>query len=143
MRGLSGPVDAGKTIQIHASGNALLTTDKDGKRITGRRRMLKAGIVAFNNGHSTLQCTVRNLPETGAQLRLDGSIGAPDTFERRIEIDGLEADCEVVWRKTNELGVRFVSAPQRVAPRRTQVMTAVAPARTPSLRRKPKPGNGT
>jgi hypothetical protein len=73
-------------------------------------------------------------------LRVEGSVTAPDTFELLIALDGLEANCEVVWRREADIGVRFIGAPRAVAPKRTQSITAVAPAHAPSLRRKPRPG---
>jgi len=115
-----------------------VTNDQENGRDAVRQRVLKGGIVAFNNRHSTLPCTVRDVSDAGARLRLDGSMNAPDTFDLIIELDGLEASCDVRWRRDKELGVRFVSAPQRLAPRRTQLITAVVPSGTPSLRRKPK-----
>jgi hypothetical protein len=81
---------------------------------------------------------LRNITATGARLRVEGSVSAPDTFELIVELDGLEADCEVVWRKAAEVGVRFLSKPRRVTARRTQVVNPLVPSPTPSLRRKPK-----
>lgn len=81
---------------------------------------------------------MRDVSDAGARLRLDGSVNAPDTFDLIIELDGLEASCDVRWRRDKELGVRFVSAPERVAPRRTQLITAIVPSGTPSIRQKPK-----
>lgn len=109
-------------------------------RIAPRRRILKAGVVAYNDRHTTLACMVRDISTTGARIRVDGSVSAPDTFELLIALDGLEASCEVVWRNGNELGARFLSAPRVVAPKRTQVINALAPAKAPTLRRQPRPG---
>jgi len=103
-----------------------------------RRRVLKAGIIAFNNRHSTLQCTIRDLSEGGARLQIGGSIGAPDTFELLVELDGIEADCQVVSRTETEVRVKFLSPVRTVAARRIQVVKAVGPAEQPSLRRKPR-----
>jgi hypothetical protein len=103
-------------------------------RVAPRRRVLKAGIVASNDRHLTVACAVRDLSATGARLRVGGSISVPNTFELIIEIDGLEADCEVVWRKADEVGVRFLAQPRAVAAKRTQVVTPLVPAKPPSLR---------
>jgi len=105
-----------------------------------RRRMLKAGLIAFNNRHSTLQCTVRDLSDGGARLNVPGSINAPDTFELLIELDGLEANCAVVARSANEVRVKFLSPVRLVPARRVQVIGAMASREPPSLRRKPRPG---
>ncbi|KAB2911029.1 MAG: PilZ domain-containing protein [Hyphomicrobiaceae bacterium] len=124
-------------IPFHAGGAALAAKAQGDNRVAPRRRMLKAGIIAYNGRYATLPCMVRDMSATGARLRLSGSVGAPDTFELIIELDGLEANCEVVWRRDQDVGVRFVSAPRRVAPKRTQVINALTPAQAPSLRRKP------
>jgi hypothetical protein len=102
-----------------------------------RRRVLKSGIIAFNDRYSALPCTVRNLSTTGAHLRAEGSINTPNTFELLIELDGFEANCEVVWRRDKEMGVRFLSAPRMVPPKRAQVVNALVPNQQPTLRRKP------
>jgi hypothetical protein len=110
---------------------------QEDKRRSLRRRVLKGGIVAFN-GHSTLPCSVRDVSGTGARLRVTGSVSVPDTFELIIELDGLVAACEVVRRNGNDIAVRFLSVPRLAPPKRSQVVNPLAPAQTPSLRRKPK-----
>ena len=109
------------------------------RRQAQRRRVLKGGIVAFNDHYSSLPCTVRDISDTGARLRIDGSINAPDKFDLIIEIDGLEVPCEVVSRKGSEIAVRFISPPCMKAPRRVQIVQALVPTKTPTLRRQPKP----
>ena len=110
----------------------------DKQRASQRRRVLKAGIIAFNDRHSTLPCTVRNVSDTGALIRMPGTLSAPDTFDLIIELDGLEASCTVMWRKGEDVGVRFNEPPRKIPPKRSQVVTAVVPAKTPTLRRKPR-----
>jgi len=74
---------------------------------------------------------------TGAHLRVEGTVNVPNTFELIVDLDGLQADCEVVWRKDKDIGVRFLSAPRLVTPTRTQVVKALVPEQAPTLRRKP------
>lgn len=105
-------------------------------RSAARRKQLKAGIISFNNRHSTLPCSVRDISETGARLEAVAA-SVPDTFLLIVELDGLEAECEVVWRKVNFVGVRFTSKPRRTEPKRIQVVQAIGPKAGPSLRRKP------
>ena len=113
------------------------------RRQSPRRRVLKGGVVAFNDRYVRLPCTVRDISDGGARLRVDGSITVPDTFELIIEIDGLEAFCEVVSRRGNEVSVRFTSPPRMVPPRRVQVVKALAPTASPSIRKRPKPMPGS
>lgn len=105
-------------------------------RTAPRRKQLKAGIISFNNRHSTLPCSVRDISDTGARLEA-AAASVPDTFMLIVELDGLEADCEVVWRKVNFVGVRFTGPPRRSGPKRIQVIQATGPKAGPSLRRKP------
>lgn len=112
--------------------------ENDEQRRAPRRRTLKAGIAAYADRRCTVGCTVRDISATGARLKSEGSVNIPDTFVLIIELDGLEAACEVVWRRGTELGVRFVGAPRKVEPSRQQVIGQTAP-RPPSLRRKPLP----
>ena len=107
-------------------------------RAKARRRILKAGTICFNGRHSTLACSVRDLSDTGARLRLSGSISAPDTFELFIELDGIWVDSEVIWRHGSEIGVHFTSDLRREAPRRKQVLQQrTTVSARPSLRRQP------
>jgi len=117
-----------------------MSAAQEDKRRSARRRVLKGAIVAFNDRHCTLPCTVRDISETGARLRLTGSVNAPDTFELIIQLDGFEASCEVIRRSGDNIGVRSLSAPRRTPPKRTQIVNPLAPAQTSSLRKKTKPG---
>jgi hypothetical protein len=103
-----------------------------------RRRVLKAGVIAINDRRVTFACTVRNVSEAGAQLRTLAPTVAPDTFLLIIELDGIEADCEVTWRRNGDVGVKFLGPARKVAPMRTQSITPVEKNGPPSLRRKLK-----
>lgn len=85
---------------------------KKEKRGSPRRRVLKGAIAAFQDRRLTVACSVRDLSATGARLRVEGSVSAPDKFVLVIEADHFEADCEVVSRKGKDIGVKFVSPPR-------------------------------
>lgn len=125
----------GTVVPFSAIGNTLVKEEPSDTRVSPRRRVLKAGIAAFNDRHITVACSVRDVSATGARLRVDSSLTIPDTFELIIEVDGLEANCQVVWRNGNELGARFLGAPRIVAAKRVQVVSPLTPAKAPSLRR--------
>jgi hypothetical protein len=105
-------------------------------RAAPRRRVLKAA-VAFNERRVTISVAVRALSPTGAKVRCEASTSIPDHFVLIVELDGLEADCEVVWRHAHEVGARFLGPPRSVRPKRLQVVQAVTPANKPTLRKKP------
>jgi len=134
----------GTVVHLHTAGNTALAAQGEGEaRVAPRRRMLKAGKIAYADRHVTIGCTVRDMSATGARLRVEGSVTAPDTFELLIPLDGLEANCQVVWRSGADVGVKFLGAPRTVAAQRAQVINALAPASAPTLRRKPRPGEAT
>ena len=134
------PVTGGTVVPFQVNGNtALKGVANNDARMSPRKRVLKAGIAASNNRHLTVSCTVRDISATGARLRVDNIVSIPDTFELIISVDGLEANCEVVWRNTNEVGVKFIGAPRMVSAKRAQVINPLQPTQAPSLRRKPRP----
>ena len=76
-------------------------------RAAPRRRTLKGGKIVINDGFSTFACTVRNLSETGALLRVASVVGIPDTFTLVMDDGSGSHACAVVRRRAEELGVQF------------------------------------
>ena len=126
------PRTGGSVVQF---GNTLVKGMPSDARMSPRRRVLKAGIAATNDRHITVACVVRDISATGARLRVEGSLTIPDTFELIIEVDGLEANCEVVWRRGGDIGARFLGAPRIVAAKRTQSVNPLVPVKAQSIRR--------
>lgn len=79
----------------------------DEKRLAQRMRTLKGGKIVINNGFSTYDCTVRNLSEIGAKLTVASLLGVPETFQLAMD-DGRRFNCETIWRKDSQIGVKFV-----------------------------------
>ena len=57
------------------------------KRVMARHRVLKAGTVEFGGG--TIDCTVRNVSNTGAALDVASPVGIPDQFTLVLPGDGI------------------------------------------------------
>ena len=75
---------------------------------TGRRqRVLKSGKIIYANGSIVIDCTIRNLSETGAQLKVPTSVGIPDRFEFSETMGGKRRPVTVMWRKVDLIGIRF------------------------------------
>jgi len=72
-----------------------------------RRRMLKGGVIVFNDRRSTMACTVRNMTAGGARLEMPSTVGVPDAFTLQSEDGSIQQECVVKWRKDNALGVQF------------------------------------
>lgn len=77
----------------------------DEKRISLRRRVLKAGTMEFGGG--AIDCKVRNLSETGAALEVESPIGIPEQFRLVISSDSFSRQCTVIWRKEHRIGIVF------------------------------------
>lgn len=75
------------------------------KRNAPRQRILKAGTITF--GAAVIDCTVRNLSETGAALQVASVVGIPTDFSLIIQSDNFHRRCRVAWRKMNRIGVTF------------------------------------
>ncbi|MBB4366746.1 hypothetical protein GGD65_007820 [Bradyrhizobium sp. CIR18] len=74
-------------------------------RTAQRRRIFKAGTI--ESGGGGIDCTVRNLSETGAQLEVVSPFYIPDRFTLFILSDEFKRRCYVVWRKEKRIGVAF------------------------------------
>lgn len=75
-----------------------------------RRRVLKGARIVFNNGHSTLDATVRDISETGARATLVNTLNVPDAVVLVLD-DGQSFECRVVRRQVTELGLLFIKTP--------------------------------
>lgn len=74
-------------------------------RIGPRRRMFKAGTIEFGGGG--IDCTVKNLSETGAALEVVTPLFIPEHFTLFVPSDQLKRSCHIVWRKEKRIGIEF------------------------------------
>ena len=70
-----------------------------------RRRVLKTGYIVISDKAPKLECTVRNISETGASIQVSTTIGIPSSFD--VIIDGVRRHCSSVWRTDTKIGVAF------------------------------------
>lgn len=78
------------------------------RRGSPRRRSLLGAQVIFRNGYCSMTCHVLDISETGALLRPLELALCPNKFVLKSRFDP-SRECEVVWRKGEVLGGRFVS----------------------------------
>lgn len=78
----------------------------DDKRGNRRHRTFKGGSISFERG--VIDCTIRNLSDTGALLEVESPMGIPDKFILIIKPEIITRSCEVAWRSADKVGVRFV-----------------------------------
>jgi hypothetical protein len=77
------------------------------RRRTPRRRALIGAQIIFRNGYCSMRCHIEGISEGGALLRPADITSCPDKFTLKPRFDP-PRDCEVVWRKGETLGVRYV-----------------------------------
>ena len=75
----------------------------DENRIANRQRVLKGARIHFGGG--TIDCTVRNISDTGAALEVTSPVGIPTEFT--LVANDYQRHCRVVWRKEKRIGITF------------------------------------
>ncbi len=79
----------------------------DEHRSSRRQRVLKSGKIIYVNGSIVIDCTIRNISETGAQLKVPTTVAIPDQFEFRETMGGQRRTATVMWRKGDMIDIRF------------------------------------
>jgi hypothetical protein len=74
-------------------------------RVAVRHRVQMAATIEF--GGIAVDCIIRNLSTTGAQLELSSRARIPADFTLVVPGDGLRLPCTVVWRTEYRMGVHF------------------------------------
>jgi hypothetical protein len=81
--------------------------EESDKRHSPRHRVLKAGKIAYANGSIVIDCTIRNLSDTGARLQVPTSVAIPDRFEFGEAASARRRRATVMWRRGDLMGIRF------------------------------------
>ena len=79
------------------------------RRGNPRRKTRFKATVVFGDERSTANCTVRDLSDTGARLKIDLPAGLPSRFHLIWLADRAVLEAEVVWRSQGEIGAKFLS----------------------------------
>ena len=74
-------------------------------RRAARHRTFKGGSIIF--GPAAIDCTVRNMSATGAQLEVESPLGIPDEFTLLIRPELARRNCTVAWRSAKRIGIQF------------------------------------
>lgn len=91
-------------------------------RRSRRNSACMQGTIHSSRLSEPVHCLVRDISATGARLDLvkgdrkpfTAEELLPDRFTLQMRLDRTEVDCELVWRKVNVIGVRYVSLPRAV-----------------------------
>jgi hypothetical protein len=77
------------------------------KRNSTRKRSLLNGRIVFNNRRSVIECTIRDISETGAKISFAHPTPIPAEFELDIPSKGSRVRARVMWSNGKECGVLF------------------------------------
>jgi len=85
-------------------------SEPDAKPRRHRRRIFEAtASVSFGDGSNPRPCWILDISDSGARLNIGAQRELPDFFTLRVtSTDAVRRSCKLVWRKGNEIGVRFV-----------------------------------
>lgn len=80
-------------------------------RRNARRRDTLDGALTLVKGQSdAILCVVKNISQAGARIVLqDETSFVPQQFKLSVPGQDIMADCEQVWRKGREIGLKFRS----------------------------------
>lgn len=77
------------------------------RRNSTRKRTLLKGRIIFNNRCSVIECTIRDISETGAKISFAHPTPLPAEFELDIPSKGPPVRARVMWSNGKECGVFF------------------------------------
>lgn len=86
----------------------------ESRRAERVRSFLRARIV-FNNQNSTIDCTVKNISQTGAKIEIANSLSVPAEFDLDVPQRGKVYRAKIVWRDADSMGVTFAADEQKAA----------------------------
>lgn len=87
-----------------------LTTEEH--RIATRNRVLKSAKIVFDDWRA-IDCTLRDISETGAKVRVDGALGLPHTFQILFITENTIRPVKIAWKHHDTVGVVFTGEAKR------------------------------
>jgi hypothetical protein len=91
-------------------GKGAANKDSDGngdRRGVQRTKVLRSAKIIVPRRSPVIHCTVQNLTDVGACLKVANTFGVPATFDLTFEHGRTRRACRVVWRTHDKLGVTF------------------------------------
>ena|SRR5579872_2913837 len=87
------------------------------QRQSRRRAVSTPGIVFGTNGKPIVECQLRDISATGAQIVLDKETTLPERFVLAMSRDGkVRRQCTLVWQFSIVVGARFAPDAEQGAP---------------------------
>ncbi len=72
-----------------------------------RVRTFLKGVVYYNNRGTSIECTIRDLSDTGAKVEFSSLVAVPDLIELYIPQKQRTYQARVMRRESNEIGISF------------------------------------
>ena len=79
------------------------------KKREARKSLRQSGWITLEGGFAARQCVVQDISSSGAQIMVDDANALPAKLRLAFARDARTGrNCEVVWRRGNSAGVKFV-----------------------------------
>lgn len=72
-----------------------------------RNRVLKGASIITSVKNSEIACSIRNMHQNGAELRVPVDARIPERFLLYVPVDGIGYRAVLRWRKSDRAGVQF------------------------------------
>ena len=110
------PADRLANVLQRLSGAAMAGSQQPGQsleiagdnREAQRKKTLRGGKIIYNNKMSVNDCQIRDMSDDGCRIIVESSVGIPSQFTLHILNGDIHHDCEVVWRKPDMMGVKYL-----------------------------------
>ena len=86
-------------------------------RVAPRRKVLKGAKIVMDDW-TNIDCQVRDVSETGAKLICDAAHSVPDKIRLLQTTDNTLRPAQVVWRKSQSLGITFTGEAKKAPARK-------------------------
>jgi PilZ domain len=96
----------------------------DDRRTIKRTRVLRSAKIIVPRRSPVIHCTVQNVNNGGACLKLANTYGLPETFDLTFEHGRTRRSCRVIWRTDDKLGVAFTDSEAKAPEAEPQFATA-------------------
>ena len=79
------------------------------KRREVRRRRHQSAWITLDDGPANYKCAVEDVAQSGAKITVDTAVEVGSRLDIAFVPRAAARRCEVVWRRGNRLGLRFIS----------------------------------
>ena len=78
------------------------------KRQQVRRRRHQSAWITLDGGTANYKCEVADISQSGAKITVDRAVEVGELADIAFVPQAATRRCEVVWRRGNTLGIRFI-----------------------------------